>query len=329
MFKEIEKKITSGKEISYENAAAIYIASHKHFLDLFASASRIREKFKGNKIVLCSIVSAKSGKCSEDCSCGAQSAHYKPGAPVYSMMNPKDIMQKAKEAYNAGASEFSVVTSGREISAETDLKKLTNSFEQFKESLNIPSCASLGTLTYERGKKLKEAGLTNYHHNLETAESFYDNICSTHSYKDRIETVKIAKSLGFKVCSGGIFGMGETEKLRIELAFALKELDVDSIPMNFLNPIKGTPLENVKPMTPLEILRLIGVYRLIHPMKDIIICGGREINLRSLQSMIFFAGANGTLMGNYLTTSGNSPEDDIQMIKDEGLIAESEDSNGH
>lgn len=327
MLNKTEKKILSGGKLSFEEAIELYEMSKVCFLDLFASASRIRKKYKGSKIILCSIVSAKSGNCSENCSFCAQSAHYKTNAPVYPMMNPEEIIKRAEEAYKSGASEFSVVTSGREVNKERDFDNLIETFRQFSDKFDIPCCASLGTLTCEKGEKLKQAGLSNYHHNIETAESFYDNICSTHSFKDRIETVKTAKSLGFKVCSGGIFGMGESEKQRIELAFTLKELDVDSIPMNFLNPIPGTPLENLKPMEPLEILRLISVYRFIHPDKDIIICGGREVNLRSLQSMIFFAGANGTLMGNYLTTSGNSPEDDLQMIKDAGLIPEVKNSN--
>ncbi|RMF93610.1 MAG: biotin synthase BioB [Candidatus Schekmanbacteria bacterium] len=319
---DIEKKILEGYEISFDEALNIYKNSKDCFLDLFASASRIREKYKGKNIILCSIVSAKSGNCSEDCSFCAQSAHYKTNAPVYPLMNPDEIIKRAEDAYKSGASEFSVVTSGKEIRNENDFNKLLETFKKYSGKFKIPSCASLGALTYEKGKKLRDAGLTNYHHNLETAESFYQNICSTHTFKERIETVKTAKSLGFKVCSGGIFGMGESEEQRIELAFTLKELNVDSVPMNFLNPIPGTPLEGMTPMKPLEILRLIALYRFILPSKDIIICGGREVNLRSLQSMIFFAGANGTLMGNYLTTKGNSPEDDMQMIEDAELKPE-------
>ena len=190
------------------------------------------------------------------------------------------------------------------------------------KNLQIPVCASLGLLDIDTALRYKKAGLKNYHHNLETSESFFKNICSTHSYKESIETVRIAKKTGFRVCSGGIFGMGETPQQRVELAFTLKELDVDCIPMNFLNPISGTPLENMPPMKPLEILKTIAVYRFILPQKDIIICGGREINLRDLQSFMFVAGANGTMLGNYLTTKGRAAKEDLQMIKDLGLDAE-------
>ncbi|MBI5374661.1 MAG: biotin synthase BioB [Candidatus Schekmanbacteria bacterium] len=322
MFVEYEEKAVSEKGIAFNEALELYNLSENNFLQVFASATRIREKFKGKKVILCSIVSAKSGGCSEDCSFCAQSAHYQTNAPLYPMITSAQILQTAKEARAAGASEFSVVTSGREVASDKELSVLVSSFKNISGEIKIPCCASLGILDEERGKALKEAGLTNYHHNLETSESFYGNICTTHSYSERIETVKTAKRLGFKVCSGGIFGMGESAKQRIELAFTLKELGVDSIPMNFLNPIPGTPLEGTTPMKPLEILRLISIYRFIHPNKDIIVCGGREVNLRSLQSLIFYAGANGTLMGNYLTTKGDSPDKDMQMIKDLGLEPE-------
>lgn len=322
MFVEYEEKAVSEKGIAFNEALELYSLSENNFLQFFASATRIREKFKGKKVILCSIVSAKSGGCSEDCSFCAQSVHYQTNAPLYPMITSEQILKTAKEARAAGASEFSVVTSGRDVASDSDLSVLVSSFKKISSDIKIPCCASLGILDDERGKALKDAGLTNYHHNLETSESFYGNICTTHSYSERIETVKTAKRLGFKVCSGGIFGMGESAKQRIELAFTLKELGVDSIPMNFLNPIPGTPLEGTTPMKPLEILRLISIYRFIHPNKDIIVCGGREVNLRSLQSLIFYAGANGTLMGNYLTTKGDSPDKDMQMIKDLGLEPE-------
>ena len=167
--------------------------------------------------------------------------------------------------------------------------------------------------------KLKESGLEEYHHNLETARSYFPKVCTTHDYEEDVETVKTAKSIGLRTCCGGIFGLGESPEQRIELAFTLRELDVDSVPINFLHPIKGTGTENLPPLKPLEILKIIAIYRFLLPAKDIKIAGGREHNLRDFQSMIFAAGANSTMVGNYLTTKGRAYQDDLQMIKDMGL----------
>jgi biotin synthase len=173
---------------------------------------------------------------------------------------------------------------------------------------------------------LKDSGLSRYHHNLETDEEFFSALCTTHSFKERVETIKIAKEEGLEVCCGGIFGVGETWQARLNLAFKLKELEVDSIPLNFLNPIKGTPFENITPLHPLEILRIIAIFRFIHPKREIRICGGREVNLRDLQSWMYYAGADGAIIGNYLTTLGRPPEEDLKLIKDLGL--EMEITNG-
>ena len=181
-------------------------------------------------------------------------------------------------------------------------------------------CVSIGKLTHETAITLKKAGVTRLHHNLETSASFFGNICTTHTYDEKINTVHIAKDAGLEVCCGGIIGMGESEKDCIELAFTLRDLDVDSIPINILNPIEGTPLEDIQPKNPMEILKTIAVFRLILPDKNIRIAGGRENNLGDLQCLALLAGANGLLLGNYLTTSGRYPKDDIRMIRDMGLI---------
>ncbi|MDY6967566.1 MAG: biotin synthase BioB, partial [Spirochaetota bacterium] len=197
-----------------------------------------------------------------------------------------------------------------------ELKSICNALEDISSNVDIAGCASLGTLSYESAKMLKESGLKRYHHNLETAESFFPEICTTHSYEERIKTVKIAKEAGFEVCCGGIFGIGETPQQRLEFAFTLKELDVDSIPLNFLNPITGTPLENAPAIPPMEILKIIAMFRFVHPTKDIRVCGGRQTNLRGVQPLMYIAGANGIMIGNYLTTAGGDPNEDLQLIED-------------
>jgi len=182
--------------------------------------------------------------------------------------------------------------------------------------VDVHRCASLGVINEEQALALKEAGLQEFHHNLETARSFYPNVCTTRSYDENAASVRAAKSAGLRVCSGGIFGMGENNRQRIELAEELRDLGVDSIPLNFLNPIKGTKLENAKPLRPIEILKIIAVYRLFLPDRDLKVAGGREANLRDMQSFIFFAGANSTMVGNYLTTKGRDAAADLKMIED-------------
>ncbi|MBI5233854.1 MAG: biotin synthase BioB, partial [Deltaproteobacteria bacterium] len=216
--------------------------------------------------------------------------------------------------------EFSIVASGARIEKESDIDKLIAALEGMREETGLERCASLGMLRKETLKRLRDAGLQSYHHNLETSRGFFPAVCTTHDYEDDVNTVKTAKALGFYVCSGGIFGLGESWEHRVELAFTLKELDVDSIPINFLNPRTGTPLGSADNLTPLICIRIIMLFRFILPAKDIVICGGRPTNLRHLQPLIFAAGANGVMIGDYLTTSGRDVEDDLKMILDLGLI---------
>ena len=211
-----------------------------------------------------------------------------------------------------------MVTSGYMLT-EKEIESISNAAAIIKKKTDLSVCVSLGMLTEPMILQLKESGVTTCHHNLETARSYFDQICTTHDYDEDIETIKLAKSAGLKVCSGGILGLGETWEQRIELAFTLKELDVDSIPINFLNPIPGTRMENRPLLPPMEALKSIALFRLINPGKNITICGGREITLRDYQSWVFMAGANGLMVGNYLTTQGRSIKMDMNMIKEMGL----------
>jgi len=319
IFSSLEKKVLNGEGLSKEEAELLLPIKDEDILDILLLANTTRQKFKGNEVSLCSIINAKSGMCGEDCAFCSQSAYHKTDAPIYPFMGKEKILERAKEAMEMQAREFSIVISGYSPDSEIELIAIENSIACIAKETNLEPCASLGILSEDELIKLKNAGLKNYHHNLETARSFYNNICSTHSYDEDLETVKTAKQLGFNVCCGGIFGMGESWSQRIELAFTLKELDVDSIPINFLNPIPGTRLEKARFLTPLECLKIISVFRLIMPKKDIFVCGWREVNLRDLQSMLFFAGANGMMIGGYLTTSGRKPEEDLRMIYDLGL----------
>ncbi|MFH1428566.1 MAG: biotin synthase BioB [Candidatus Margulisiibacteriota bacterium] len=286
---------------------------------VFEAANVIREHFNGNKISLCSISNAKSGRCSEDCKFCAQSAHYQTAVTPYSLKSKSEILKEVQMAQESKADRFSIVTSGKSILSETEYNSILEMISGYPSEMG--KCASLGTLSFKQCKMLRNAGLETYHHNLETSRSYYPQICTTHSYEERLETLKNAKKAGLTLCSGGIFGLGETLEQRVELAFALKEVDPDGIPINFLSPIPGTPLENMPVIEPLDALKIIAMFRFVHPTKTIRIGGGREKALRSLQPLMFIAGANAVLTGNYLTTAGKTPQEDWQMIKDLGLLS--------
>jgi len=305
---------TSVNGIDKNKALELSKLMGKDLYDLLISANTVKSKYRGNRVDLCSIVNAKSGACPEDCSFCAQSAHNRTDTEIYSLLSQDEIMGAAISARDKGVKRFCVVTSGKSPS-DKELIEICKVIAGLKETGLFP-CATLGMLETEQLHMLKEAGLHRYHHNLETSEAFFSEICSTHTFRDKIRTIEAARSAGFSVCSGGIFGLGESWEDRIEMALVLKELGVDSVPINFLTPVKGTPLEDREFMNPLEALKLIAIYRLILPESEIRVCGGRPATLRDMNSFIFFAGADGLLIGNYLTTPGRSPDEDLQMIKD-------------
>lgn len=236
---------------------------------------------------------------------------------TYPQLPPDQIFTKGEQIFSSGAQGFSIVTSGRKAPVGEDLENICKAITGLGGRGYL--CSSLGLLEPQQAINLKRAGLKRYHHNLETSREFFPKICSTHSFEERVETIKTARSAGLEICSGGIFGLGETWEDRISLAFELKELQVHSIPLNFLNPISGTPMEKQTPLPAMDCLKIIALYRLINPSLNITVCGGREINLKDLQSWIFFAGANGMMIGNYLTTRGREIEDDLIMLNDLGL----------
>jgi len=317
----VSRRVPGGGEASFEEALRlIEVEARADIHDLLARANRIRERFKGNKIHLCSIINAKAGACSEDCKFCAQSAAYETPSPRHALIEPQAVLQAAAEAKANRAQALSIVAAWRGIGEGPRLDEICRCVEQLARSGTVRADASLGMIESQRvADRLKAAGVACYNHNLETARDHFPNICTTHTYDDRVRTVRYLKNAGIRVCCGGIFGMGETRRHRVELAFALKELDVDIVPMNFLNPIPGTPFEGMTPMPPLEILKTIAVFRFVLPRKEIMVAGGREVNLRDLQPMMFLAGASATMIGNYLTTTGQDPKKDLQMIEDLGL----------
>ncbi len=321
LLNKLEHPALSGKGISFEEAVKLLeIELDERLGYLFSLTNSVRAKFRKDIVNLCAITNVKSGDCPEDCAFCSQSIYHNTKILTYPLISEDEIIQRARKAVEMKANRFCVVRSGQGIKDGEEIDIICRAFSKIKDE--FPSLcldASLGFISEEYLRKLKSSGLVRYNHNLETSETFFKNICSTHTYNDRLATVRMVKSIGLEICCGGIFGLGETPRQRVELAFALKELDVDCIPVNFLNPIPKTKLENNLLLEPLEILKSVAIFRLILPKKELRICGGRQSNLRSLQSLIFIAGADAIIIGDYLTTKGSLPDEDLKMIEDLGL----------
>ena len=318
MLHKIQSKLENGDPIDFPEAIELMNLQGSECMELFSLANNVRSKL-GDRVDLCSIVNAKCGLCSEDCKFCAQSVHNDAEITPYPLMDEEEILNMALMMQEEGAARFCIVTSGKEVNSD-DFEAMLSSIRRIRKETALSVCVSSGMLTKESADALKKAGATRIHHNLETSENFFNNVCTTHSYDEKIRTIKIAREAGLEVCCGGIIGLGESARDRAELAFKLRELDVDSIPINILNPIAGTPLFGAEPLTPMEVLKTIAVFRLILPQKNIRIAGGREKNLRDLQCLCLLSGANGLLLGNYLTTLGRVPHEDIRMILDLGLV---------
>ncbi|MCX5696901.1 MAG: biotin synthase BioB [Candidatus Omnitrophica bacterium] len=285
------------------------------FKELISLADRARRDSLGDSLELCSIMNAKCGLCSEDCKFCAQSSRHHTGINTYPLKNKEEMLAAARRARDIGAERFDIVTSGDRLSKE-ELKTIAEAIFEITTSLNIKMCASLGSLEEEDFLLLKGAGLSRYHHNLETSPGYFPKIVTTHTFEERVETIRAAKKAGLQVCSGGIVGMGETMDDRIELVFWLKELDVDSIPLNILVPIKGTPLEKQEQLSVKDALKTIALFRIILKDKIIKIAAGRESFFGDTQVSAFKAGANGMLIGGYLTIKGQEVERDRRLIEE-------------
>ncbi len=282
--------------------------------ELLGIADRTRSDLAGNNLELCSIINAKSGRCPEDCKFCAQSAHHKTNIDTYPLKDTSQIIAAAKEAKRIGAKKFGIVTSGNRLT-QKEIETIAAAITEIKNDLGIEPCASLGALEKTQLKMLKDAGLTRYHHNIETSPSFYAKIVSTHSFDQRVTTIEAAKDVGLQVCSGGIIGMGETFEDRVDMALLLKDLDVDSIPINILVPIEGTALESAPPISCVDAIKTICLFRIILRDKTIKIAAGRESVLKDFQSLAFLAGANGMLIGGYLTVKGRDVAEDHKLVE--------------
>jgi len=305
--------------ISYEDACGLAALPEKHTIDLIACADKIRNRFKKNHVFTCAITNAKSGFCSQDCAFCAQSSHHETGIDTYPLLSRTELVNNALRMHQAGATKFSFVTSGYMLT-DQEIDTICQAAAIIQEKTDLLLCASLGMLTGPMAKKLKASGIIRYHHNLETSRSYFSQVCTTHEYDEDVQSVKFAVSAGLQVCCGGILGLGESWDQRMELALTLKELNVDSTPLNFLNPIPGTKMADRPLLSPMEALKCIALFRFANPEKDIAICGGREVTLGDFQSWVFMAGANGLMVGDYLTTKGRNIQMDLDMIQEMGLI---------
>ncbi len=291
--------------------------------ELVKKAAAITKKNFGDRVEFCSIVSAKTGKCGENCKYCAQSAHYRTNIETHPLITLEELKKCAQEAKQNGANRFSIVTSGKGPDKE-DFNKLIEMITAIKDIPSVDACASLGILDEEQVKALKDAGCTRYHHNINTCKSYHAEVCTTHTYEERVNTVKLAKKYGMEVCSGVIIGMGETRKQRVEMAVELAKLNPDSVPVNFLHPIEGTPFEVHKDaIDEEEILKTLAIFRIALPNAVIRYGGGRTLRLSPEgQELGVKLGVNGLLVGNYLTTVGTTPEQDKDMVERVGKRVE-------
>lgn len=316
---EIESQIIDREEpLTPEQAKALAALPDARLPELVALAHRVRLHFCGDAVEVESLVSAKTGGCPEDCAFCSQAARYHTGVPAHAFLPLDEVLASARSTEALGGTSFCIVVAVRGPN-ERLLKQVLEAVEAVRRETSLDVHCSLGLLTRDQARRLAEAGVVRYNHNLETARSFFPRIVTTHTWDERYETCLIAKEAGMELCSGGIFGMGETWDQRIEFASQLRELDPAEVPLNFLNPRPGTPLADRPLLAPLEAIRICALFRLFFPKQTLRYAGGRELVLRDLQAMGLLAGVNGLIMGNYLTTTGRPPEEDLRMIDDLGM----------
>ncbi|AMA72058.1 biotin synthase BioB [Aneurinibacillus thermoaerophilus] len=316
----LAEEVLAGKELTKEEALGILHAPDTEVLSLLQGAYRIRSHYYGNKVKLNMIINAKSGLCPEDCGYCSQSIVSNAPIEKYPQLSKDVLVDGARKAKEAKAGTYCIVMSGRRPT-DKEVDNVIQAVREIKEQHNMKICACLGLITPEQARRLKEAGVDRFNHNINTAASHHANITSTHTYDDRINTINAVKEAGMSPCSGVIIGMGETDEEIVDMANALRELNADSIPVNFLNAIPGTPLGNMPKIGALKCLKVLALFRYINPTKEIRISGGREVNLRHLQPMGLYA-ANSIFVGDYLTTDGQKTQLDHEMIEDLGFEIE-------
>jgi biotin synthase len=311
-------KVLAGGSITFEEAERLLATDDVMFLA--DCANTITRAFNGDTVDVEALINAKSGKCPEDCSFCAQSSFYDTGITKYPLLPKEVLVENAEKAKESGVSNFCLVCAYRDP-PEKDFQQICEIISEIRAKVDIEVNVSLGFMTPARAQKLRELGVKRYNHNLEAAESYFSKICKTHDFADRINTARIVKQAGLELCSGGIIGMGESKKQRIELAFSLASLHPEEVPINILIGREGTPMTGFEPIDPLEAIKTIAVWRFIMPKTILKIAGGREVHLKDKDRLALKAGANGIITGGYLTTGGNSPNKDIAMIKEIGLKA--------
>lgn len=313
------ERLLAGCETAYNDALRLTTVETADIPLLAAYANKIRLKYAGESVDMCGIVNARSGMCSENCKFCAQSAYHSARAPVYPLRSMEELIASALQAEAEGATRVSLVTSGKGMQNDSDFPRILGALRTITADTKLKVCANLGTITRQQAGLLAAAGIKRYAHNLETSKRYYPSICTTHPYEERLATIHAARDAGMELCSGGIIGMGETWQDRIDMAFSLRAIGAESVPVNILNPIKGTMLEHVKPPHPLEIIKTFAIFRFILPGTIIRAAGGREMSLRDMQGALMLAGVNGLIIGNYLTFSGRNAAADFTMVYDAGL----------
>lgn len=310
----LKQKVLSDEVLSKEEALQLLKADKPLLYD---AAHEITRHFLGNKFDTCSIINARSGNCGEDCKWCAQSAHYATKINIYPLLKEEVCVRHAVDAYQQGIGRFALVTSGRRVN-QGDVQEIVRIVKAIKEACPIKCCASMGLLNREALQALRESGVENYHCNIETAPSYFPKLCTTHTLEQKIETIRIARELGFRVCSGGIIGMGESAEQRVEMALFLQQQGVLSIPLNILQPIPGTPLEHTPPLTEEELLTTIAIFRFVNPKAYLRFSGGRAQLSEKVQRKALYIGINAAIIGDLLTTIGSRVAEDRQLFTSEG-----------
>ncbi len=310
----LRNNLDAGIAIEDSTACEILKTPAGEIPEMLATATAVRRRHFGDRITACSIVNARSGACSEDCAFCAQSARHQTAAKVYPLLDDQRLAEAYRNATRHPIRHFGVVTSGDALDPE-DTQRVAALANEIGEINHVHWCASLGALPAAELQRLHAAGIRRYHHNIETAPDHFDKICSTHTFEERLQTIRAARAAGMEICCGGILGMGESPEQRVAMARILANESVDAIPLNFLVPVPGTRLEATPPMAPLDILRAVAMFRMLCPTAEIKVCAGRLL-LRDLQSMVFYAGATGIMVGDLLTIAGRDPLDDRRMLQD-------------
>ena len=314
---ELAEQVIGGHEINEEQALAILNTADTQILDLLAGAYRIRHHFFGKTVQLYFLMNAKSGLCPEDCTYCSQSKISKAPVEKYNLLDREKLLDGAKVAAERDSKTYCIVISARGPN-EREIKAVEEIVPEIKSKFDLKICACLGLLDQQQAQRLKDAGVDRVNHNLNTGSDHYEKICTTHTYQDRVDTLHHVRNAGMEICSGGIIGMGESQQDVVNMAFHLRELRAESIPLTFLNPIQGTPLEGQSGLSPVECLKALAMFRFANPDRELRIAGGRELHLRSLQPLGLYA-ANSIFVGDYLTTKGQPPEADYKMIEDLGF----------